>query len=138
MTHHSTALLAAALAASALYIAGASAGNAEAKTHHGAEAPGNPYGGRPSDPFAIVYPATSGSFTTIRISRWSRAAGATRNPDGDTASGPSAGIRPAASGSFPTIQIPGRPHGTGAGSGGEPSGGPSINGGAGGGARTRR
>lgn len=55
----------AALAAGAIFIALLNAGTAEAKTHHGAGAPGNPYG-TPQ----IGTPGSGGaSFTTIRVTR---------------------------------------------------------------------
>src|SRR5271165_630092 len=63
--HPRTVMLGAALASGAIYVALAGAGTAEAKTHHGVDAPGNPFA---ASQIAAGYLSGS-SFTTVRIAR---------------------------------------------------------------------
>ncbi len=61
-----TAMVGAVLATAGISMALAGAGTAEAKTHHGVDAPGNPFGASQA---AAGYQSPGSSFTTVRIAR---------------------------------------------------------------------
>jgi hypothetical protein len=61
-----TAMFGAAVASGVIYIALAGAGTAAAKTHHGVDAPGNPFS---DEQIAAGYQSTGSSFTTVRVVR---------------------------------------------------------------------